>query len=122
MLSLRQQKEAFVSGHEGTTLTEVSVLASTPVILLLLWRLLRHPAASGAGLFHAARPTIAGLAFEFAVLVLPQVAYLLSLASPTAVLGGSATLAAALTATQHGSEWQQRGRYARRRPLPQVLM
>lgn len=122
MSSLRQQKEAFVAGHEGTTLTEVSIIASAPVILLLLWRLLWHPAATSNGLFHAARPTIAGLAFEFAVLVLPQVAHLLSLASPAAVVGGSAALAVALCATQHVGEWQQRWRFARRRPLLDALV
>ena len=46
--SLREQKEAFVSGHGGTSAWEVSALAAAPVVLLVLWRLLQHPADSGA--------------------------------------------------------------------------
>ena len=121
MASLREQKEAFVSGHAGTTLGEVTALSTAPIALLLLWRLLRHPAAGGTGLFHQAQPSPAALVLEFAVLVLPLVASLLGVASPAALLGGAAALALALFATQDGEEWQQRGRAARRRPLTELL-
>lgn len=110
-----------MSGHAGTTIGEVSAVAAAPVVLLLLWRLMQHPAASGAGLFHRAGPTAAGLALEFAALVLPQVAHLLGLASPAALLGGAAAIAAALFATQDSTEWEQRGRSARGRRMTDVL-
>lgn len=121
MASLREQKEAFVSGHSGTSLAEVTLLATAPVVLLLLWRLARHPAAASSGLFHAPRPTAAGLAFEFAVLVLPLVAALMGLISPAGLMGTAALLALALFATQHSEEWQQRRRSVRRRPLTEAL-
>jgi hypothetical protein len=119
--SLREQKEAFVSGHGGTSAWEVSALAAAPVVLLVLWRLLQHPADSGGGLFHRARATASGLALEFAVLVLPQVAHLLGFATPLALLGIGAALAAALFATENREEWQHRLRSAPRRPLTDLL-
>lgn len=121
MPSLREAKEAFVTGHAGTTAAEVSALAAAPVLLLLLWRLLRHPAVAGGGLFSRPSPTPSSLAFEFAVLVLPLVAALLGLARPAALLGGASALAAALFVTQHGEEWRHRGRSRRRRPLTDAL-
>ena len=120
MASLREQKEAFVSGHAGTSLGEVSALAAAPVALLLLWRLARHPAAGG-GLFHMPRPTAAGLALEFVLLVLPLVAALMGLVAPAQLLGTTALLALALFVTQRSEEWQHRGRAARRRPLTEAL-
>ena len=121
MVSLREQKEAFVSGHAGTSLGEVSAIAAAPVLLLLLWRLLRHPAAVGGGLFHTPRPTAAGLALEFAVLVLPLGATLLGFVQPGTLLGGAGALALALALTQDGEERQHRGRTGRRTPLPDLL-
>ena len=121
MASLREQKEAFVSGHSGTSLAEVTLLATAPVLLLLLWRLARHPAAGASGLFHTPRPNAAGLALEFAVLVLPLVAALMGLISPAGLMGTAALLALVLFATQHSEEWQQRRRSVRRRPLTEAL-
>jgi len=121
MVSLRELKEAFVAGHAGTSPREVSALASAPVALLLLWRLVQNPATGGAGLFHRARPSSAALAVEWAVLVLPLVAALLGLISPAKLLGSAIALAAALFATQPSSEWQQRGKAARRRPPTELL-
>jgi hypothetical protein len=121
MPTLREQKEAFVSGHAGTIALEVSAVAAAPVLLLLLWRLLQHPAASGGGLFHRARPTAAGLALEFVVLLLPQVAHLLGVVTPAALLGGAGCFAAALFLTQNADEWQHRSRSCRRRALADQL-
>lgn len=121
MASLREQKEAFVSGHSGTSLGEVSALAAAPVVLIVLWRLLRHPAAAGSGLFHSAAPSATGLALEYGVLVLPLVAGLMSATTPAALLGAAATLALALFVTQHSEEWQHRWRIARRRSLTDML-
>lgn len=121
MASLRQQKEAFVTGHGGTSVGEVSAIAAAPVVLLLLWRLLRHPAAAGGGLFHGPRPTAAGLALEFTVLVLPLVATLLGLARPATLLGAAGALALALAVTQHSEERKHRGRTGRRQALPDLV-
>lgn len=121
MASLRQQKEAFVSGHSGTSVLEVSALSAAPVVLLLLWRLAQNPAAGGGGLFHRARPGPARLAAEWAMLVLPLVAALLGFVSPAALLGSAGALAAALLATQPANEWQQRSRTEQRRALPDML-
>ncbi|KAI3433308.1 hypothetical protein D9Q98_003126 [Chlorella vulgaris] len=120
MASLREQKEAFVSGHRGTTVSEIAAASAAPVVLLALWRLMAHP-ASGADDLCPGEAGVAGLALEFAVLILPHIAHLLGLASPSALLGGVIVLAAALLATQNSSEWQNRGREARRRPLTDVL-
>lgn len=121
MTSVRQRKEAFVSGHSGTSVLEVSALAAAPVVLLLLWRLAQHPAAVGVGLFHHAQPRPARLLAEWAGLVLPLVAALLGLVSPAALLGSAGALAAALLATQPASERQHHSRAAQRRALPDVL-
>lgn len=121
MSSLRQQKEAFVSGLSGTSVLEISALSAVPVLLLLLWRLIQHPSSGGTGLFHKAQPGMARLAAEWAVLVLPLVAALLDLASPLAVLGCAAALAAALFATQHADERQHRTRSSQRRTLRELL-
>jgi hypothetical protein len=121
MASLRQQKEAFVSGHSGTSLAEVSAVTAAPVALLLLWRMLQPPSAAGEGLFRQAAVTPVQAGFEFVVLVLPQVAHLLGMVSPMALLGGTLALVAALLATQSGGEWQRRGQTARQRSLLQVL-
>lgn len=121
MVSLREQKEAFVSGHSGTSLGEVTLLATAPVVLLLLWRLARHPAAAGGGLFHTPRPTASGLALEFGVLVWPLVAALMGPVAPGGLLGTAALLALALFATQHSEEWKQRRRTAHQRALTAAL-
>lgn len=121
MASLREQKEAFVSGHSGTSLEEVTLLTAAPVVLLLLWRLARHPAAGRGGLFHTPQPTAAGLALEFGTLVWPLVASLMGLVSPAGLLGTAAMLALALFATQHSEEWQQRRRSPRQGSLTEVL-
>ena len=110
-----------MSGHSGTSAWEVSALAAVPAVLLVLWRLVQHPAASGGGLFHRARPTASGLAVEFAVLVLPQVAQLLGFVTPMALLGICAALATALFAVENREEWQHRLRSAPRRPLTELL-
>ncbi|KAL4431270.1 hypothetical protein ABPG75_006526 [Micractinium tetrahymenae] len=121
MASLRQQKEAFVSGHSGTSELEVSALAAAPVVLLLLWRLAQHPATGGGGLFHRAAPGPARLAAEWVVLVLPLVAALLGLVRPGPLLGGAGVIVAALLATQHASERQHRSRTVQRHALPDLL-
>lgn len=109
-----------MSGHRGTTVSEIAAASAAPVVLLALWRLMAHP-ASGADDLCPGEAGVAGLALEFAVLILPHIAHLLGLASPSALLGGVMVLAAALLATQNSSEWQNRGREARRRPLTGVL-
>lgn len=120
-MASRAAKEAFVSGHGGTSVGEIAAVAAAPVALVLLWRLLRHPAAVGGGLFSAPRPTAGGLLLEFAVLVLPLVACLLGFVQPAPLLGGVAALALALAATQHSEERQARARSARRRALTDLL-
>ena len=117
-MSSRREKEAFVSGHVGTTEMEVSLVAAAPVALLLLWRLMRSPASfGGAGTFLRGRPALGELSLEFAVLVAPQVAHLLGVAQPAAMLAAVATLALALLLTQDSYEWQGRTLTVRR-PLP----
>ena len=123
MSSRREEKEAFVSGHVGTTAMEVSLVAAAPVALLLLWRLMRSPESSGgAGTFLGARPALGELSLEFAVLVAPQVAHLLGVAQPAALLAAAATLALALFLTQDSYEWQEgRTLTARRQPPAEQL-
>ena len=74
--SIKLQKELFVSGHAGTTISEVSAVSSLAPILLLLLRLIERQAW----------PTPVRLISEHAALILPQTAVLLGMVSPTAVI------------------------------------
>lgn len=68
-----------MQGHNGTSLTEITCIASAPAVLLLIGLLLsysKHP-----------RKSIINGALQFLVLVVPQVAQVMGPLSPTAVLG-----------------------------------
>eukprot|EP00887_Chlorella_sp_A99_P005761 scaffold1.g5761.t1 len=85
-------KEAFVTGHSGTSLAETSAVAAAPALLLLLLRLLPVP-----------RRNLWRLAWEYAVLGLLLLAVLMGPLRPDQLISGATALAAVLLTTQRRS-------------------
>jgi hypothetical protein len=78
-MSDRQAKEAFVTGHAGTTVGEVNAVTHVPLLLLsLLWLLSRDTQGTGA---KPAKETWKSVVFQFVVLIVPQIAQLTDLVS-----------------------------------------
>lgn len=93
-MATRQEREAFVTGHAGTTLWEISLVAGLPALLLLLLRLITATPGSAmqpVGATHRLE--------EFVVLVLPLLAALLGPPLPLHLAAALTSLACLLLCT-----------------------
>lgn len=82
-MSARELKEQHVSGLHGTSLWEVSAIASVPVLLLVVLGAL----ATDLGTHRQRDKRYLRCALEFAVLVLPNVGQLLGAIRPQLLAG-----------------------------------
>ena len=84
-MSTIRDKEAFVTGHTGTSVVEVCAIAACPALLLLIHSL--HKDSN--------RASREDPVWDFALLVLPQVLALVGLVKPAHLVAAAALLIAA---------------------------
>ena len=89
-MSKKLSKEDFVQGHTGSSLTEITFIASAPAVLLLIDLLLSYSK-------HPRKSIIIGF-LQFIVLVVPQIAQVMGPLTPAAVFGVLLIFAAILVA------------------------